>query len=136
MSDVRKLEEKLNNLESRLKAVFEELEKRLNELAASHADNLESRFQELEDIVLLVQVEQMKLVERVNSSIDISFPSSAATDSRTTELERLVHQIAERVDAVENAETSKADFHAPKSDFIEPEYRAHTLEKLQKILAG
>ncbi len=104
MSDVKKLEEKLNNLESKLKATFEELEKRLNDLAATHTDTSENRFQEIEDLVLLIQVEQMKIMERMHASLDINLSdgsSTVNTNTKVAELEKIILQMAERIDLLE-----------------------------------
>ena len=132
MSDVKKLEEKLNNLEAKLKATFEELEKRLNELAATHTDTTESRFQEIEDLVLLIQVEQIKIVEKLNASVGVGFSDSSSenVNAKVAELEKMIQQKAERLDALETMSASR-------EEAVSGAYRPRTLmlEKLEKILA-
>ena len=159
MSDVKKLDEKLNNLESKLKATFEELEKRLNELAATHTDDSENRFQEIEDLVLLIQVEQMKIMERMHASLDVNLSdgsSTVNTNTKLAELEKIVLQMAERIDMLEgnkpnisvipndnkivkmhegkNATEKKAEAPVSHEEKIKP--KTDTLDKLHKILAG
>ncbi len=160
MSDVKKLEEKLNNLESKLKATFEELEKKLNELAAAHSDNSENRFQELEDLVLLIQVEQMKIMERMHSSLDIGLAdgNTAANTAKVAELEKIVLQMAERMDLLDDVKKTPSlsldkEARAGKipeiSGVVEKSVKApiaaskpaeiskpQALSKLEKILAG
>ena len=138
MSDVRKLEEKLNDLESKLRVTFEALEKRLNELASSHADNSESRFQELEDLILLLQIEQMKIVEKISYSANFGLSESSPKEDysennlKIAEMDKTIHELSEKITSLESRNVLKRDA------VISPdlEYKSHALERLQKILAG
>lgn len=72
MSDkVAELEERLNRLEERLKLTFVEIEKRMQPTQASPASlDVSDRIDELEDLLLLLQLENTKLKERVGEGLD------------------------------------------------------------------
>ena len=82
MSDkVAELEERLNRLEERLKLTFVEIEKRIQPPGASDtpssAMDVGDRIDELEDLLLLLQLENTKLKERVGEGLDFGITPSA-----------------------------------------------------------
>src|SRR3989338_5088961 len=65
-ANIKDLEDKLDRLENRIKATFLEIEKRLESMKTEEpfALSIETRIQELEDLLLLVQLEVTKIRER------------------------------------------------------------------------
>ncbi|KHO48105.1 MAG: coiled-coil [archaeon GW2011_AR5] len=84
MSDkVVELEERLNRLEERLKLTFVEIEKRMQPqqpgASGTPANTMDvgDRIDELEDLLLLLQLENTKLKERVGEGLDFGITPSA-----------------------------------------------------------
>lgn len=109
MSDVKKLDERINNLESKLKAAFTDVETKISSLSTTDKDSIEERFQEVEDLILLLQVEQMKIKEKLHASIDIGFGGELSPEDTggmkavVDSLQNLVHEMDARLSAVENS---------------------------------
>jgi len=62
------MEEKLVRLETRMKTNFFEIEKKLVSLEESSPDVLNERIRELEDLLLLLQLENIRIKEKFSSS--------------------------------------------------------------------
>ena len=86
MSDVKKLEERMGNLESKLKVAFHDIETKISSLSMADKEGIEERFQEVEDLILIIQVEQMKIKEKMIASADIGF---GETNMPTEDIEKL-----------------------------------------------
>ena len=109
MSDVKKLDERINNLESKLKSAFAEIDTKISNLSTTDKTGIEERFQEVEDLILLLQVEQMKIKEKMQANVDIGFGgehlSAEDTGNMKTivdSLQNLVHDMDARISAIEN----------------------------------
>lgn len=73
---VTELEERLNRLEEKLKVTFTEIEKRLMQQPQQQTDVYEDRLQELEDLILLLQLENTKLKDKVGEGLDFGIAPS------------------------------------------------------------
>ena len=109
MSDVKKLDERINNLESKLKSVFAEIEAKISSLSTTDKTGIEERFQEVDDLMLLLQLEQMKIKEKLHASADIGFGEEHLSvedtgDMKTAvdSMQNLVHDMDARLSIVEN----------------------------------
>ncbi|MBI3190309.1 hypothetical protein HYZ41_01245, partial [archaeon] len=89
------LEEKLDRLENRLKSTFLEIEKRFESLKTEEpfALSIETRIQELEDLLLLQQLEITKIRDRVG---DIGFGSEPIIPNVEERLRRVEESISDR----------------------------------------
>ncbi len=85
MKEKAGIEERLNKLEERLKAVFAEIEKRFEDLQQKPEYSFEERIQEIEDLVLLLQLENTKLREKVGEGLDFGISSKAPDYSERIE---------------------------------------------------
>lgn len=105
---VTELEERLNRLEERLKLTFVEIEKRMTQpAAAAPTFDANDRIDELEDLLLLLQLENTKLKERVGDGLDFGITPSVPDISER--LNRIESEIANRpVHVMEAAETDEA----------------------------
>ncbi len=74
---VQELEQRLDRLEERLKLTFTEIEKRLTQEKPPETASFEDRIDELEDLLLLLQLENTKLREKVGEGLDIGITPSA-----------------------------------------------------------
>src|SRR3989338_4813952 len=84
------IDQRINGLEERLKLVFSEIEKRLDQVKPHEEYSTEERLQEMEDLMLLLQLETTKIREKVGeTSIDFglatSVPDAAARLTRIEE---------------------------------------------------
>ena len=85
---VAEMEERINRLEEKLKVTFVEVEKRLNERQQTPEMNIDERIQELEDLLLLLQLENTKLKEKVHEGLDFGIvPSVPDISERLTRIE-------------------------------------------------
>jgi exonuclease SbcC len=101
MADLRSLEDRLDRLESRSRNNFFEIEKKLNKLdelgKPQPQAELEERIQELEDLVMLLELENTKIKEKL--SIEPLLEEPAATgdmDSRLRTLEEKISRLGDR----------------------------------------
>lgn len=84
---VAEMEERINRLEEKLKLTFVEIEKRLNERQSPEV-NMDERIQELEDLLLLLQLENTKLKEKVHGGLDFGIvPNSPDISERLNRVE-------------------------------------------------
>lgn len=83
------LEERFNRLEEKLKITFIELEKRLNEQQPQQPQtSFEDRIQELEDLLLLLQLENTKMKEKIRDGLDFGIiPNTPDVSERLIRLE-------------------------------------------------
>lgn len=85
---VAELEEHINRLEEKLKVTFVEIEKRLNERQQTPEMNVDERIQELEDLLLLLQLENTKLKEKVHEGLDFGIvPNTPDISERLNRIE-------------------------------------------------
>lgn len=63
-------EERFGKLEEKLKITFNEIERRFEQLQQPPETQLDERIQELEDLLLLLQLENTKLKEKVGEGLD------------------------------------------------------------------
>lgn len=101
------LEEKLERLENRLKSTFLEIEKRFESLKTEEpfALSIETRMQELEDLLLLQQLEITKIRDRVG---DIGFSSEPVAPNIEERLRRVEESVGEKTESAESATTVTA----------------------------
>ena len=84
------LEERFNRLEEKLKITFIELEKRLNQqqLHDQPQTNVEDHIQEIEDLLLLLQLENTKMKEKIRDGLDFGIiPNVPDVSERLTRVE-------------------------------------------------
>lgn len=83
------LEERFNRLEEKLRITFVEIEKRLvQQQNPQQQYDYEGRMQELEDLILLLQLENTKLKERVGGGLDFGIvPVVPDISERITRIE-------------------------------------------------
>src|SRR3989338_6347647 len=84
------LEERFNRLEEKLKITFIELEKRLNQqqLHDQPQTNVEDHIQEIEDLLLLLQLENTKMNEKIRDGLDFGIiPNVPDVSERLTRVE-------------------------------------------------
>ncbi|MFA4819397.1 MAG: hypothetical protein WC613_00385 [Candidatus Aenigmatarchaeota archaeon] len=82
------LEERFNKLEEKLKITFIELERRLDQQQPQSQSSSEDRIQELEDLLLLLQLENTKLKEKVGDGLDFGIiPNVPGVSERLTRVE-------------------------------------------------
>ena len=99
------IEERLVRLEYKLKMNFFEIEKRLVKLETSSSAALDERIQELEDLFLLLQLENMRIKERV-SSAGVSQPD-VEEELKQLELSKgLPSDVESRLNYIENKVSS------------------------------
>lgn len=102
MSDkVAELEERINHLEERLKLTFVEIEKRMTAPAqapSAASIDVSDRVDELEDLLLLLQLENTKLKERVGEGLDFGITPSVPDVSER--LNRIESEISNRSNPV------------------------------------
>ena len=111
MSDAKKLEERLNNLEAKLKAAFADIEARIGSMSNNDISIIEERFQEMEDLILILQVEQMKIKEKLQASADIGFgeiPVVRETAENKETFEKSLDEIEMRLSALETTHSAPA----------------------------
>lgn len=136
MSDVKKLEERMNNLEAKLKTAFADIEARIGSMSNNDISSIEERFQEMEDLILILQVEQMKIKEKLQASADIGFgetPVAHETAENKETFEKSLDEIGMRLSAVENARSMPA---SPKNEQrpVQMQQSSGLLLEINKIL--
>jgi chromosome segregation ATPase len=89
------IEERMDRLENRLKTNFFEIEKRLVNLESSAPAALSERVHELEDLLLLLQLENMRIKEGLPSLADTPDKSGAEP-----EIENRLAAVEEKISAV------------------------------------
>ena len=95
MSDkIAELEERINRLEERLKVTFVEIEKRMTQPEAAPVTDSNDRIDELEDLLLLLQLENTKLREKVGEGLDFGITPSVPDISER--LNRIESEVANR----------------------------------------
>jgi hypothetical protein len=89
---VTEINQRLDSLEERLKYVFGELEKKLQQNQPEEIYTVEERMQELEDLLLLLQLENTKIKEKVGeTSIDFGIVASGPDfGSRLSRIEEVL----------------------------------------------
>jgi len=118
------IEERMVRLENRMKTNFFEIEKRLVNLETSSPAALSERIQELEDLLLLLQLENMRTQEKISS--DITQPviqTDLEERIRKLELSKLPNDVGERLnhieDKVSSLKTGEDEFLEGRLDEIE-----------------
>jgi len=103
MDKIQELEERLNRLEMRLKSNFLEIEKRFSEVPGqtSLPEDINERFNELEDLILLLQVDNTKIKEQFTGNL--SFGADVDTASINERINILDEKISEISTAAEPA---------------------------------
>ncbi len=91
--DLMSLDDRLTRLENRIKTNFFEVEKRFADLSAKEGaaepTGIEERLQEMEDLILLIQLENTKIKERLGTQETPATQPSEATE-RISRLESIV----------------------------------------------
>ena len=97
MDKIQELEEKLDRLELKTKASFLEVEKRLKEVP-EHVQlpgDIDERFNELEDLILLMQVETSKIKDRITGGLGFGAEvDTAAINERMGSIEERISEIS------------------------------------------
>src|SRR3989338_2779063 len=96
MAKAAELEQRLSNLEDKIKRNFFEVEKRLSSIEVS-PKNVEERVKEVEDLQMLSQLEIMKLKEGERQQ-----PIQAQTVVVPPDTEKKIIDLLHRVDALES----------------------------------
>lgn len=132
---VAELEERLNRLEEKLRLTFTEVEKRLAPQPQEYT--FEERIQELEDLILLLQLENTKLKEKVGEGLEFGLaPSTPDISGRLATIES---ELATRAAAPSDIEAKIATLEerinalsgiAPPKPGPKLEKRVKTLEAL------
>ena len=96
------IKKRLENLENRLKTNFFEIEKRLVNLESSpgKGGNLSERIQDVEDLLLLLQLENMKIREKIGST---GIPEIHAVEDKSG-LEERVNELEEKLSNMKSGE--------------------------------
>lgn|SRR3989338_3776133 len=95
---VVELDERLNRLEEKLKLTFIEIEKRMTQQQPQETVDFGDRIDELEDLILLLQLENTKLREKVGEGLDFGISPTAPDISER--LTRIESEISSRVNMV------------------------------------
>lgn len=85
----KKLDERFEMLDSKLRTTFLEVEKRFSEMKMQ-PEVLEDRLQELEDLILLMQLEIMKIKEKTGTQTEFLTTKAPDLGSRLDRLEEMV----------------------------------------------
>lgn len=95
MDKIKEIDEHLDRLENRLKANFLEIEKRFAEIyeASKIPEDINERFNELEDLLLLLQVESTKLKEKFTGGL--GFGAEVDTTSINERIDKLEERMSE-----------------------------------------
>ncbi len=101
-SKVEALNERITNLEERLRYVLGELEKRIEQSHPQDEHPAEERFQELEDLLLLLQLETTKMKEKVGEG-GLDFGVTAIVPDMASRLNRIEEEVANRSTPVSHA---------------------------------
>ncbi|HLD39115.1 MAG TPA: hypothetical protein VJB05_02260 [archaeon] len=105
------LEERFNRLEEKLKITFIELEKRLNQqqLHDQPQTNVEDHIQEIEDLLLLLQLENTKMKEKIRDGLDFGIiPNVPDVSERLTRVESELASHASAIPSQSEIETKIA----------------------------
>lgn len=99
MDKIKELEERLNRLELKTKASFLEVEKRMGEVPSQIKlpEDIDERFNELEDLILLMQVESTKIKERMTGGLGFG----AETDTQS--INERINELEERMSEISTA---------------------------------
>lgn len=89
--DLLTLDERLTRLENRIKTGFFEIEKKFASAPAAPEEGVHERLQEIEDLVLLIQLENTKIKEKLGTQEPMA-ESSGATE-RLAKLESVIEQL-------------------------------------------
>jgi hypothetical protein len=87
--EIRRIEEKLERLENRLRTTFQEVEKRFSDIKTQPIV-MEDRLQELEDLILLMQLEITKIKERTSVTTEFLTPEGPSMSERLSRIEEAV----------------------------------------------
>lgn len=90
---LREIEERLNRLENKLKVSLFEMEKMVNQ--PKQEEPVDERLLEMEDLILLLQLENTKMKDKINQDIDIELTPkvSQSVEDRITRLEEEIGNI-------------------------------------------
>lgn len=92
MADVVELEDRLTRLENRIKTNFFDIEKKFADISEKSSEVPDERLQELEDLVLLIQLENTKLKEKLGTQETLSAEPGGIAE-RISKLESVIDQI-------------------------------------------
>jgi len=104
MDKIQEIDERLNRLELKTKASFLEVERRLKE-APEHAklpDDIDERFNELEDLILLMQVETSKIKDKLTGGLGFG------AEVNTVSINERIGSIEERMSEVSTSREESA----------------------------
>jgi hypothetical protein len=131
------IEERLDRLENKMKVGFFEVEKKLVKLETSSSASMDERVQELEDLLLLLQLDNMRLKEKV-SSTDTTQPDIGERVSSMGLSEEVPSNIESRLNQIENKisslKTGGNEFSEERLD--ETEKRLSSVEKIYKEVSN
>ncbi len=78
--DLLTLDDRLTRLENRIKSNFFEIEKKFAELSEKESPQGEHRIQEMEDLLMLIQLENTKIKEKLGSQEALAAPDGDMSD--------------------------------------------------------
>lgn len=108
---IAEMEERFGKLEEKLRITFNEIERRFEQLRQPSDMQTEERIQELEDLLLLLQLENTKLKEKVGDGLDFGITPN-------------VPDVSERLGRVEAELALRPAAAAPASGDIEAKITA------------
>ena len=96
------IDERFNRLEEKLKLTFGEIEKRFAQIQQQPHYNVEERIEEIEDLLLLLQLENTKVREKIGEGLDFGLaPAMPDISERITRIEsELASQVSAAMPAV------------------------------------
>ncbi len=120
MASVNDIEDRLDRLENRLKATFLEVEKRFESLKAEEPFvlSIETRLQELEDLMLLLQLEVTKIRERTGE-FEFGAPQTPDIEERLRKMEEALSEKGIKTEPTEPHEPHVAPHLTQKIDKLE-----------------
>jgi len=136
--DVKRLDEKIDRLESKLKATFLEVDRRFEDVKTLPIA-IEDRLQELEDLILLMQLEITKIKDKTSVTTDFITPQTPDFSERITRVEEAlgIKAIQEAPPPEPEEKHEELDLHSEEIEVTDKEEQPtpSLVEKVQKILS-
>ena len=92
---LKEIEERLNRLENKMKVSLFEVEKLVNQQQPKQEEPIEERLLEMEDLILLLQLENTKMKDKISQDIDIELTPkvSQSAEERISRLEEEIGNV-------------------------------------------
>ena len=92
---LKEIEERLNRLENKMKVSLFEVEKLVNQQHPKQEEPIEERLLEMEDLILLLQLENTKMKDKISQDIDIELTPkvSQSAEERISRLEEEIGNV-------------------------------------------